>query len=124
METCKTLGDYAEITYRIRKYAQDMTIESAVKLAVSECIREDILKEFLLKNRAEAESMWIFEYDEEKHMQMERKENYEAGFEDGRNVGFEDGQEQLFLLMKKMNQDGLQDSISRLATDSDFFEEM
>ena len=37
------------------------------------------LKEFLLKNRAEAKYMSIFEYDQEKHMKMEREQAFEKG---------------------------------------------
>ncbi|MBP3702489.1 MAG: hypothetical protein J6I65_01765, partial [Lachnospiraceae bacterium] len=44
-----------------------------------ECIREGILKEFLLQNRAEVMQMSIFEYDQEAHMRMVRKEGWEEG---------------------------------------------
>lgn len=44
---CKTLGDYAEYTARIRQYAQEMPIELAVEHAITECIKEGILAEFL-----------------------------------------------------------------------------
>ena len=44
-----------------------------------ECIREDVLKEFLENHRAEAKAMSIFEYDQEKHMRQER----EAGIKEG-----------------------------------------
>ena len=38
------------------------------------CIQDDILKEFLMKNRAEAKAVSIYEYNEEEHMRMERDE--------------------------------------------------
>ena len=41
-----------------------MSLEDAVEQAINECIREGILAEFLSKNRAEAKTMSIFEYDE------------------------------------------------------------
>ena len=47
---------------------------------MDECIREDVLREFLMKHRAEARAMSIFEYDQERHMQQER----EAGIEKGK----------------------------------------
>ena len=43
---CKTLGDYAEYTARIRQYAQEMPIELAVEHAITECIKEGILQNF------------------------------------------------------------------------------
>ncbi|MGN1165023.1 MAG: hypothetical protein ACI4S2_01170 [Lachnospiraceae bacterium] len=47
--------------------------------AITECIREGILSEFLSKNRAKAKRMSIYEYDEEKHMRQTRAEGYEEG---------------------------------------------
>ena len=43
----------------------------------------DILKEFLEKHRAEAKAMSIFEYDQEKHIRMEREEAWEEGRREG-----------------------------------------
>ena len=54
-------------------------IEDAVEKAVTECIREDILKDFLSGNRAEAIKMSIYEYDQEKHMRMERRDSFKEG---------------------------------------------
>ena len=85
MQTCRTLRDYAEYTARVRKYAAKMTLSDAVELAITECIREGILKEFLEQNRAEVKKVSIYEYDEEKHMRQER----EAAWEDGKKEGME-----------------------------------
>ena len=46
--------------------------------AITECIREGILKEFLEKNRREAKNVSIYEYDQEKHIRQEREEAWEA----------------------------------------------
>ena len=79
-EACKTLKDYAIYTDKIRAYTEEMELSEAVDRAMDECIREDVLREFLMKHRAEARAMSIFEYDQEKHMQQER----EAGIEKGK----------------------------------------
>ena len=83
-KACKTLGDYTEYTGRVRKYAKEMSIEDAVEQAITECIAEGILAEFLSRNRAEAKKVSIYEYDEEKHMRMEREASFEAGMQEGR----------------------------------------
>ena len=49
-----------------------MNLEDAVERAITECIEEGILADFLEKNRAEAKSVSIYEYDKEKHLQQER----------------------------------------------------
>ncbi len=40
----------------------------AVERAITECINEGILADFLRKNRAEVKRVSIYEYDYEKHM--------------------------------------------------------
>lgn len=79
---CKTLKDYAEYTARVRRYAEIMRLEDAVDRAINECIREGILSDFLMANKAEAKKMSIYEYDEELHMRQTREE----GWEDGRRT--------------------------------------
>ena len=82
-EACRTLKEYAIYTDKIRKYTEKMSLEDAVELAICECIEEGILKEFLEKHRAEAKAMSIFEYDQEKHIRMEREEAWEEGRREG-----------------------------------------
>jgi hypothetical protein len=136
MEACKDLSDYAEYTYRVRKYAKEMPIEDAVERTINECIQEGILKDFLLQNRAEAKKVSIYEYNEEEHMRMERKDAYEDGVAAGREEGLTAGREeglaagrkeersQLFELISKLSSDGLSELIPKLASDPDFYHEM
>ena len=85
MEACRTLWEYAEYVRRVRLYRKEMSIEEAVERAITECIAEGILKDFLMKNRAEAKAVSIYEYSEEEHIKMER----EDAFEEGRKSGIE-----------------------------------
>ena len=78
-EACRTLRDYAIYTDKIRAYTEKMELAEAVDRAINECIKEDILRDFLMGHKAEARAMSIFEYDQERHMQQER----EAGIEKG-----------------------------------------
>ena len=52
MDACKTLADYARYTQLVRDYAEEMPLNQAVERAVTECIREGILEEFLRENRS------------------------------------------------------------------------
>ena len=88
---CKSLKDYAEYTSRVRKYAKEMPIEEAVEKAITECISEGILSEFLFKHKAEAKKMSIYEYDEEKHIRMEREDAMAEGFAEGVEKGVSQG---------------------------------
>ena len=143
LAACRTLHDYAVYTSRVRQYAGEVdvcgdkirTIEEAVEQAITECIREGILKEFLEQNRTEAMHMSIYEYDEEKHMRMEREYFYAEGHRDGHQAGLTEGhraglaegraeRDKLFCLIDAMTLDNQVDSIPRLAKDPDFYTEM
>ena len=64
MEQCQILKEYACFVARVRKHQKTLPVEAAVEQAVKECIQEGILREFLLKNRAEVIEMSIFEYNQ------------------------------------------------------------
>ncbi len=91
LEACKTLREYTEYTSRVREYTRIMDREAAVERAITECIQEGILEEFLKKNRAEAKSVSIYEYDMEKHMRMEREDAREDGIQEGIQKGIQTG---------------------------------
>ena len=110
MAKCPLLEQYSKYVGRVQLYASQMPLAEAVELAVSECIKERILSDFLQKNRAEAIAVSIFEYDEEKELallrQAEREEGWEAGrqegLETGRREGLETGKlQQLLSLTRK-----------------------
>ena len=73
-------------TGMVREYAGKMPVEQAVERAVTECIQEGILKEFLEKNRAEAMRMSIYEYDEARHIRQEREDAWEDGKQAGKEI--------------------------------------
>lgn len=111
-EACLTLKEYMQYVDRVRGYAEEMSIDEAVDRAVDECIREGILKDFLLQNKAEVKRMSIFEYNEEDVRQILREEAYkeglEKGIEDGIVKGIEEGEKSgdlrrlVSLICKKM----------------------
>ena len=61
-------------------------------------------------------------------MRMERKDAFEdvrqAGLEAGRKLGFEEGCSLMLTLMAKMTADGLNDELSRLSSDPEFYQKM
>lgn len=91
-EKCPLLKEYVEYTDRVRKYARKMQLDDAVEQAVLECIKEGILEDFLRKNRAEAISVSIFEYDEEKEIELFRQAEREVGIDIGKEIGKEIGE--------------------------------
>lgn len=95
-EACHTLQEYAVFTDKMRGYVKTMDIETAAERTIDECISEGILREFLEKHRAEVRTVSIFEYDQEKHIKMER----EQAWEEGKAAGMEN--KLLELIRKKL----------------------
>ena len=83
-ESCQILKEYAQYVSKVRTYKKTLSLNEAVEKAVEECIREGILREFLLANKAEVVAMSIFEYDREWEEELLRKEEFEAGREEER----------------------------------------
>ena len=91
MESCQTLKEYSIYVERVRKYRAVMPIEQAVEKAVTECIRENILADFLKKQRAEVVAMSILEYNEEELKKIRASER-RGGYDDGWNAGRIEGE--------------------------------
>ena len=92
MENCRTLKEYSIYVARVRKYANEMSLNEAVDRAVDECITEGVLEEFLRQNRAEVVMTSIFEYDKEYEEKKLRKAEYEYGVEVGEARGIQIGE--------------------------------
>ena len=71
-----------------------MPLDDAVQKAVTECIQENILADFLRKNQAEVIAMSIFEYDKVEEEKKLRKAEFDAGVEQGLKQGIKQGQKQ------------------------------
>ena len=87
MEKCRTLREYCMFVERIRGYAKELEIAEAVERAVTECIREDILADFLSAQRAEVIAMSIFEYNKEEEMKKIRADEFRIGKAEGKAEG-------------------------------------
>ncbi len=68
---------------KVRSFAEQMPLDDAVQKAVTECIQENILADFLRKNQAEVIAMSIFEYDKVEEAKKLRKAEFDAGVEQG-----------------------------------------
>ena len=77
------LLEYATYVNLVQEKSAEMELDDAVEEAVSQCIKDGILADFLLKNRSEAIAVSIFEYDEEKELALLREAEREAGVQQG-----------------------------------------
>ena len=72
---------------KFRSFTEQMPLDDAVQKAVTECIQENILADFLRKNQAEVIAMSIFEYDKVEEEKKLRKAEFDAGIKQGINLG-------------------------------------
>ena len=71
MNSCKTLFQYAQFVAKVREFLADgYYFAEAVNHAVDFCIEQDILRDFLLKNRSEVCYMFDTDYSEKKFLAM------------------------------------------------------
>ena len=68
---------------KVRSFTEQMPLDDAVQKAVTECIQENILTDFLRKNQAEVIAMSIFEYDEKAVRQVYYEDGLKAGIRTG-----------------------------------------
>ena len=95
LEACQLLKEYMFLVNKIRRYTDEYKdINQAVEQAVTECIEENILADFLRKNRAEAIEMCIFEYDDKREKELIRKAEYSEGMKEGERIGREAGKKE------------------------------
>ena len=84
MEKCKCLMDYAILIERIRNYEKrEKNLEKAVDRAIEECIAEGVLADYLRLYRSGVKDLILSEYDEQKHIENEKRWSYEEGIERG-----------------------------------------
>lgn len=117
MEKCRVLDEHSRFAAVTREYMhKENDTQTALNKAVDDCIEKGILKEFLLKNRAEVLGMLLEEFDAEKYERTIRLEGQEEGRKEGIKEGIKEGEliiNQLgVLLMKAGRSDEFLQSLS------------
>ena len=83
MEACRKLYEYSCFVETIRDYLNTgMKLGAAMDQSIEDCIRSDILKEFLLKHRGEVKQVILTEYNQERHAKTLLEEGRRQGREE------------------------------------------
>ena len=83
MEKCHRLWEYSEFSSEIEEnIKKGMRREEAIHTAIDTCIEKGILKDILIKQKAEVLHMILTEYDEKKHFRTLFREGKEEGREE------------------------------------------
>lgn len=85
MEKCHRLWEYSEFSSEIEENIKDgMNRQEAIYTAIDTCIEKGILRDVLIRQKAEVLHMILTEYDEKKHMRTLIREGREMGRSEGR----------------------------------------
>ena len=115
-EKCPELKQYMQYVDKVRKYCEETELRDAVIKAVEECIRENILRDFLMEQKSEVVKMSIYEFDEEREMAIIRADERELGREEGR----EEEQHRITVLYKCLLKDNRMEDWDKAIEDSTY----
>ena len=93
LENCKPLEEYTLFVETVRRHVK-LDAENGFKNAIKECIQNDILRDYLERKSREVMNMLIAEYDYDTDIAVQREEERETAFAEGRSEGFSAGSRQ------------------------------
>lgn len=110
MERCPTLRDYMYFVDLVREKHEKnhySNLGNAIEQAIDQCIRENVLRDFLIENRERVTKMMQLDYTFERQIELERKAAEEArrqGEEIARKQGEKNGMQKKMhdLIRKKL----------------------
>ncbi|MCI7130919.1 MAG: PspA/IM30 family protein, partial [Lachnospiraceae bacterium] len=110
LSRCPTLRDYMYFVDLVREYhaKNNFTdLKDAISQSIDQCIREDILRDFLIQHRQEVEKMMQLDYTFERQIELERQAGEEIGWKLGEEVGRKLGEEEKLreLISKKLHKE-------------------
>ena len=114
LERCPTLRDYMYFVDLVREYHAKndyIDLEVAIEQAIEQCIRENVLKEFLIRHGKEVMDVMTLDYTFERRLELQHEEGVEEGWRLGEEHGRKLGEEQGRKLGEK---DGMQKKLHDL----------
>ena len=90
LEKSETLAGYSTLIALWEKYLKETgNLDAAISMAIKECIRLGILKEYLETNYKEVAEMMNWQYNHEEELEVIKQEAEERGLEQGLERGAE-----------------------------------
>ena len=121
LKKCWVLEGYATLVRYIQEnQAAGMSGFDAMDNAVQRCIDENILREYLLKKRAEVMLMLLTEFNQVQYEKTIRQESWEEGLEVGEKKGRKEGENRLNDLYFSLMREGRMNDLERAMKDNDF----
>jgi hypothetical protein len=86
LEKCPILKEYMVFVEYVRQYNKETGYEDlgkAINEAINRCVEEGVLKDFLIRRRAEVVKMTQLDYTFERQIMLEKKYSREEGIDEG-----------------------------------------
>lgn len=113
MEDCPILNEYMIFVDMVREYHRMNDYENlkeAIEKAIDQCIKDGVLKEFLMEHRAEVEKVMQLDYTFDRQLKLEREEGKLEGMLEGKLEGIEEGhQDERRIVVVRMVHAGMKD---------------
>ena len=90
LKSCEPLGQYSRFVDAVRRHIA-VDKEHGFENAIKECIKNDILREYLQRKSREVVNMLIAEYDYDTDIAVQREEASRIAFAEGREQGITQG---------------------------------
>jgi predicted transposase/invertase (TIGR01784 family) len=105
---CKTLEGYSTFIAKVREYEKKVKArEEAMKMAVSDCIKNNILKDFLEAHASEVVNMLYTEWNWDDALAVREEEGIEKGIEKGFEQAEKKNREKTLQMARKMKAAGI-----------------
>ena len=90
LKSCEPLGQYSRFVEAVRRHIA-VDKEHGFEYAIKECIKNDILREYLQRKSREVINMLVAEYDYDTDIAVQRAEAGRIAFAEGREQGISQG---------------------------------
>lgn len=130
MDHCSVLKEYSIFVDYVRfYYAQNNynDLGTSTNQAIDRCIKENILKEFLIENRAEVVKVTQLDYTFERQLELEREEAISEGIAQGMAQGVAQGRTiaELQMISRKLKKNKSVEQIAEeLEIDTNYVNEL
>ena len=88
---CKVLAEYITFVRKVQMYKYSANLTEAINSAVDECISENILKDILLRHKAEVIELVLTTFNKELHEKYLKEDAREEGYAEGKVEGKAEG---------------------------------
>lgn len=121
LKECQTMAQYSRFIYLVRKKCQESgDIETAIREAIKECIKNNILEDFLQKNGGDVVSFLFEALTKEEMVELGREDGFEEGFEKGIDVGRNEGEAAFAALSENLLELNRMEDLKRALKDHKF----